>query len=156
MRRALLALAALGAVIAAALLARRTRQPSLEAPAADPPAPAFDDLLDELDPQPKERVLQLGLGSYELTFALAERLRGGRLEVFDDDQAAVDALAGRARERGLKNVSGWHGDPHEMLFEEGRFDRAILLRAPDDAVKRELERVLKPDGRYVAAFAAAG
>jgi ubiquinone/menaquinone biosynthesis C-methylase UbiE len=99
-------------------------------------------------------VLQLGLGSDELTFALADRLKGGKLEVFDDDQAAVDALAERARERGLKNVSGWHGDPHEMLFEENRFDRAILLRARDEVVERELDRVLKPGGSYVATLAA--
>jgi ubiquinone/menaquinone biosynthesis C-methylase UbiE len=152
MPRWLLALGALAAGAVAVLYARRRSRPELAAaPAAEPEA-GPNPVVEKLDPQPKDRVLQLGLGSDELTFALAEALTGGKLEVFDADQEAVDALAERARSRGLKNVSGWHGDPSALLFEDDRFDRALVLH-DSDAAKREVERVLKPDGRYVATSA---
>lgn len=154
MPRWLLALGALAAGAVAVLYARRRSRPELAAPAAEPD-PGRNRVVEELGPQPKERVLQLGLGEDELTFELAEAVSGGRLEVFDGDQEAVDALAERARGRGLKNVSGWHGDANELLFEDGRFDGAILVAESEpsagDPARSEIDRVVKGGGRVVVA-----
>ena len=141
-------IAALAAGLAVLLYARRGSKPQLEPAPAQSEERTADPLLEALEPQPKERVLQLGLADDdELTFGVAERLTGGKLEVFDREQGAVDALVERARTRGLRNVSGWHGDPDELLFETDRFDAACVLA--DDVPKRELERVVKPGGRLV-------
>src|SRR5213078_4845261 len=91
-------------------------------------------------------------GYYALT--IAERLDGGRLEVFDLQQEMVDHVLRRASERGLHNVTGWTGDAQQMLFEKDRFDGAyltvVLGEIPDqDAALRELARVVKPGGRVV-------
>jgi SAM-dependent methyltransferase len=151
-------IAALGAVVAAALYARLKPPPQLEGaepggpePSGPQPVPpAAEPLLDALDPQPKERILQLGLTDDELTFAVAERVKPGKVEVLDSEQDAVDAVAERARTRGLRNVSGWHGDPQALLFEENRFDAAFLPGgAGGKAVMREVARVVKPGGRLV-------
>lgn len=147
-------IAALGAVVAIALLARRRQTPQLEAAPQQPdPQPAeqgTQELLQALEPGPKERILQVGVASDELTFGVAERLTSGKLDVFDREPDEVDALAERARGRGLRNVSSWHGDPADLLFEANRFDAAVVLEgAGDAAAKRELERVVKPGGRVV-------
>jgi ubiquinone/menaquinone biosynthesis C-methylase UbiE len=149
-----LVIAALGAALVGMLLARRRTRPQLEAdspqPEAAPTRQEADPLLEALEPQPKDRVLQLGLAEDELTLSVAERLTGGKLEVLGREQDAVEALAERARARGLSNVSGWHGDPEDLLFEADRFEAALVLEgAGDAAVRRELERVVKPGGRLV-------
>jgi SAM-dependent methyltransferase len=164
MRRTLLVLAALAAGLAGLIYLRRRPHPELESAgpdpeppkakpeprAAEPASPAAESLLEALDPQPKQRILQLGLADDELTFAVAERVKRGKVEVLDSEQDAVDALAERARARGLRNVSGWHGDPKALLFEENRFDAAFVPGgAAGKAVMRELARVVKPGGRLV-------
>ena len=111
-------------------------------------------MLDMLDPQPKERLLEIGPGTGYYTLPVAERLDGGRLEVFDVQQEFLDLVTERARKRGIDNVVGWHGDARDLLFEADRFDGAFLVTVlgeiPDqDAALRELARVVKPGGRVV-------
>ena len=151
-------LAALGAAVAGFLYARRN-------PSACPyahrwmvelpkPGVSADRLVSVLDPKPKERLLEIGPGTGQFTFPVAERLDGGKLEVFDLQKEFLDLIAERASERGVGNVVGWQGDAQDLLFEDNRFDGAFLVTVlgeiPDqDAALRELARVVKPGGRVV-------
>jgi ubiquinone/menaquinone biosynthesis C-methylase UbiE len=111
-------------------------------------------LIEILEPQPKERVLEVGPGTGYFALPVAERLERGKLEVYDLQQKMIDLVLARAKERNVSNVTGWTGDAQEMLFEPNRFDAAyltlVLGEIPDqDAALRELARVVKPGGRLV-------
>jgi ubiquinone/menaquinone biosynthesis C-methylase UbiE len=156
MRRALIALVL--ALLGGALWWRRnpSAMPYWQRAFVDIPHPGVSRarLMGILEPQPKERLLEVGPGTGRFALPVAERLEKGRLEVYDIEQRMIDLVLERAKKRGLKNVTGWTGDAQEMLFEPNRFDGAyltlVLGEIPDqDAALRELARVVKPGGRIV-------
>jgi ubiquinone/menaquinone biosynthesis C-methylase UbiE len=158
MVRALAVLGGLGAAVAGFLYARRhpTACPYSQRWMIELPKPgvSVDRMLEVLDPQPKERLLEIGPGTGYYSLPVAERLEKGRLEVFDLQQKFLDLVAKRASERGIDNIVGWQGDAQDLLFEDDRFDGAFLVTVlgeiPDqDAALRELARVVKPGGRVV-------
>jgi ubiquinone/menaquinone biosynthesis C-methylase UbiE len=111
-------------------------------------------LIEILEPQSKDRLLEVGPGTGYYALEIAERLDRGRLEVYDLQQKMIDHVMSRAKERGLDKVTGWTGDAQEMLFEANRFDGAyltmVLGEIPDqDRALAELARVVKPGGRIV-------
>jgi ubiquinone/menaquinone biosynthesis C-methylase UbiE len=153
-----IAAATAGAVAAGALYARRhpsacpySQRWMIELPK---PGASRARLLEVLDPRPGERLLEIGPGTGYYSLPVAERLDGGKLELFDVQQEFLDLVAARAGKRGLDNIVGWHGDARDLLFERDRFDGAFLVTVlgeiPDqDAALRELARVVRPNGRIV-------
>jgi ubiquinone/menaquinone biosynthesis C-methylase UbiE len=108
-----------------------------------------------LEPEPGERVLEIGPGTGYYTLDLAEWLGpDGTVEIFDIQQEMLAHTMERARERGLSNVQPTEGDARSLPYEDDSFDAAILTSTlgeiPDqDAALREISRVLKPGGRLV-------
>jgi ubiquinone/menaquinone biosynthesis C-methylase UbiE len=157
MAKLVLALAA--AVVAAALWWRRN-------PSACPynqrfwvqaPHPLItrERLRATLAPAPGERVLEIGPGTGYYTLDLAEWIGPeGDLEIFDIQQEMLDHTAGRARERGLANVSATQGDAQALPFADDSVDAVVLITVlgeiPDQgAALHEIARVLRPGGRLV-------
>jgi SAM-dependent methyltransferase len=102
-------------------------------------------VLELLDPQPGERVLDLGCGDGALT----EKIAAAGAEVLAVD-AAPDMVAA-ARARGLDA----HVVPGQSLAFHGEFDAvfsnaALHWMQPPEAVLAGVFRALKPGGRFVA------
>jgi ubiquinone/menaquinone biosynthesis C-methylase UbiE len=114
-----------------------------------------DRLRQVLEPQPGERVLEVGPGTGYYTLAAADWVApAGRLDIFDVQQEMLDHTMRRAGERGVTNVTATHGDARQLPYPDASFHAAFLVTVlgeiPDqDAALRELARVLKPGGRLV-------
>jgi ubiquinone/menaquinone biosynthesis C-methylase UbiE len=113
-------------------------------------------LREALDPQPGETLLEVGPGTGYYALRVADWLGpGGRLHVFDIQQAMLDHTMRAAAERSVADrIVPRRGDARELPYEDGMFDAAYLIAVlgeiPDqDTALRELRRVLKPDGRLV-------
>ena len=108
-----------------------------------------------LEPQPGERLLEIGPGTGYYTLPVAEWLSpGGTLDVLDVQQEMLDHTLRRAREEGIENVTPTLADARELPFPDDSFDGAYLVtvlgEVPDqDAALRELRRVVRPGGRIV-------
>jgi protein-L-isoaspartate O-methyltransferase len=154
-------LVALGALVVGAVALWWRKNPSacpysqrfwVEAPH---PLITRDRLRGILEPQPGERVLEIGPGTGYYTLDLAEWVGDdGTIEIFDIQQEMLDHTIRRARERGLANVKPTRGDAQDLGWDDDSFDAAILITVlgeiPDqDGALRELARVLKAGGRMV-------
>ena len=148
-----------GAVLAAALWWRKhpSACPYGQRFWLEPPHPLITRarLRKVLDPQPGERVLEVGPGTGYYSLTTSERLSpGGRLDIFDLQQEMLDHTMRRARERGVENITPTQGDARQLPYPDASFDAAFLVAVlgeiPDRyAALRELARVLKPGGRLV-------
>ncbi len=112
-------------------------------------------LRDVLAPRPGDRVLEVGPGTGYYSLHVAEWLEpGGKLDVLDIQQEMLDHVMRRARERGIENIVPSRADARGLPYHDDTFDAAyltvVLGEIPDqDGALRELQRVLKPDGRLV-------
>jgi len=112
-------------------------------------------LREVLAPAAGERILEIGPGTGYYTLDLAEWVApAGGVEIFDLQQEMLDHTMGRARERGIGNVTQTRGDATALPYDDDGFDAAVLVAVlgeiPDgDAALAEIRRVLKPGGRLV-------
>lgn len=113
------------------------------------------DLLDQLGPQPGEKILDIGCGDGALT----ERIVARGAQVIGVD--ASESMASGARERGL---DARHADAHRLgdeLAGEAPFDAvfsnaAMHWMVRPDEVLAGVARLLRPGGRIVAELGGQG
>lgn len=108
-------------------------------------------VLEWLDPQPGERILDLGCGDGSLTETLVAS--GARVIAMDGDASMVAA----ARVRGLNVLQGdgcrfAFSQPFDAVFSNA----ALHWMKPPEAVVASVAAVLKPGGRFVAECGGAG
>lgn len=111
------------------------------------------ELLEQLAPQPGERLLDAGSGPGFLAQAIGEAVgRSGRVCGVD----VSEPLLAYARERaaGTPWVEYRHGDVARLAFGEAEFDAAVCIQVLEyvpevDAALSELFRVLRPGGRLL-------
>ncbi len=108
-----------------------------------------------LDPQPGERILEIGPGTGLFSLPVARRVGpGGQLEAFDIQQAMLDHTLRNAHASGLANISATCGDARRLPYPDAHFHAAYMMTVlgeitDQDQALAELRRVLRADGRLV-------
>jgi trans-aconitate methyltransferase len=109
-------------------------------------------VLDLLDPQPAERVLDLGCGSGELTAQIAER--GARVTGVDSSVEMVAKARERFPDLDVRLADGEHlvvDEPFDAVFSNA----ALHWMTRPDEVLSGVCAALRPGGRFVAEMGAA-
>jgi ubiquinone/menaquinone biosynthesis C-methylase UbiE len=109
-------------------------------------------LLEALEPRAGETVLEVGPGTGYYTLTVAPAVN--RLHIFDLQPEMLEHTLRRARDAGITNLEPRQGDARSLPYADAAFDAAYLVTVlgeiPDqDAVLRELRRVVRPGGRVV-------
>jgi cyclopropane fatty-acyl-phospholipid synthase-like methyltransferase len=104
-------------------------------------------------------VLDLGCGWGSGALYFAEVLPGSRITAFSNSRTQKEYIDGRAREKGLTNLTAVIGDVVDYEFEEGVYDRVVSIEMFEHMKNYELlmakiARALKPGGKlFVHYFA---
>ncbi|MCC6614136.1 MAG: class I SAM-dependent methyltransferase [Anaerolineae bacterium] len=101
-------------------------------------------------------VLDVGCGYGGLSIVLAELRPDLHITGMDIEPTALESAADGARQKGLANLTLEQGDAHQLKYGDSRFDavlcQTVLTHVRDAApVVREMVRVLKPNGVFMAA-----
>ena len=107
---------------------------------------------------PQARVLDLGCGGGHASFAVAPVVE--KVIAYDLSAEMLDVVASAARERGLANLAVRQGSADRLDFPDASFDLVCTRfsvhhwRNLPQAL-REIQRVLKPGGRFIVIDTAA-
>jgi ubiquinone/menaquinone biosynthesis C-methylase UbiE len=109
-----------------------------------------------LNPQPGERVLEIGPGTGLQALHVAKALGAdGRLDIVDIQEPMLECVMRRAGAAGIESIVPTRADARELPFADASFDAAYLVTVLGEipepgTVVQELSRVLKPGaGRLV-------
>jgi ubiquinone/menaquinone biosynthesis C-methylase UbiE len=109
-------------------------------------------LIDQLDPRPGQRILEIGCGTGNLALRVKQRQSGAEVTGLDPDRAALEHARRKAARRGV-TVRWDHGFAEQLPYEDGAFDRVLsalmlhhLSAETRIAALRESLRVLAPGG----------
>lgn len=102
------------------------------------------------------RILDVGSGTGSLTLLLAGLLPDAQVIGVDITPKLIADARTQAAAFGLTNAEFQHGDALNLQFEDDSFDAAVcqtlLIHLPNpSAAVREMTRVVKPGGRFMAA-----
>lgn len=115
-----------------------------------------------LVPEPAQRLLEIGFGGAELLLRIAHGLDSGRIDGLELSSEMIANARRRANRLGLAGKTAFHQGSVELLpFADASFDAVCSVHTiyfwPDLAQGlKEIARVLKPGGRLVMGFSAAG
>ncbi|HEY8778807.1 MAG TPA: class I SAM-dependent methyltransferase, partial [Solirubrobacterales bacterium] len=104
---------------------------------------------------------EIGPGTGYYTLDLADWIGDGELEILDIQPEMLEHTMGKARSRGLTNVTSTEADATRLPHSDESFDAVLMVTTfgeiPDgDATLREVHRVLKPGGRLIIGELALG
>ncbi|ABF07415.1 class I SAM-dependent methyltransferase [Cupriavidus metallidurans] len=105
-----------------------------------------------LKPVAHSRVLDLGCGAGHASFAAATV--ANEVVAYDLSAAMLEVVAGAARDRGLGNVKTQQGAAEQLPFDDASFCAVVSRMSAHHwrdvpAALREIQRVLKPNGKVV-------
>jgi ubiquinone/menaquinone biosynthesis C-methylase UbiE len=120
-------------------------------------------IVQQADVRPGEKVLDVGCGTGAQTLPAAEVAGPGNVTGIDASPDMIDIALRKAGKRGL-DIDFRVAPMEELPFEDGRFDLVLsgfmMHHLPVEVMEagfREVRRVLKPGGRFVAVdFSAEG
>ncbi len=130
--------------------ARASSWMSLESHHEQVIGPAGRMAIDRLDPQPGQRIIDLGCGTGRTTLELAARVApGGRALGVDIAAALLERAREHAGATGIDNVDFQHGDVQSINLRQARFDGAfsrfgVMFFADPVAAFTNVHRSLKP------------
>lgn len=118
--------------------------------------PVGDEIIRSINPKDTDFVLDIAGGTGEPGFAIASKLKGGKVVITDLSEKMLEIAKEYAKERGINNVETRACDVSELPFADNTFDaiscRFGFMFFPDMLLAaEEMVRVLKPGGRIAVA-----
>ncbi len=117
--------------------------------------PVWEAVVARVQPQPGERVLDVGCGAGDTTLDMARRVAPGGLSVGADvSTTLLDAAWAAAEIQDVTGVDFVEADAQSYPFEAGGFDAVVsrygvMFFADSDAAFANLRRAARPKGRLV-------
>jgi ubiquinone/menaquinone biosynthesis C-methylase UbiE len=114
--------------------------------------PMGDAIIKSIQPNGKDKILDIAAGTGEPGLTIAGMLDGGSVVITDLAEDMIAIAKENAEKRGLKNVETMAADVSELPFPDNSFDaiscRMGFMFFPDmQLAANEMVRVLKPGGR---------